>query len=246
MTISQSYWQGIGLLVDQYWALLRYRLPMSLFLVGLVWLARRRTWLLLMAWGGLHLLAYVLLGVTRYYWYYAQLVPSIVVAVGLGIDAVTTVSARWIRRRGAEILAVVLIMSIAGVQFGTVHRIGSKPDPRLPIFRQVGEWLNLNTPVDASIGTLEVGVIGFYAERAMIDFAGLLQPDVAAVFGPSTTYEDSAQWAIDHYRPDYLVFTGDSLSQTRESASVAEACTQFHTIERDDYPVPLLILRCQW
>jgi hypothetical protein len=69
----------------------------------------------------------------------------------------------------------------------------------------VGEWLRANTPADASIGTLEVGIIGYYAGRRMIDFAGLIQPDIAARLRPESTYADTARWAVERFRPDYLV-----------------------------------------
>jgi len=39
----------------------------------------------------------------------------------------------------------------------------------------------------------------------MIDFAGLLQPDVAAYMNQKTTYEDTAIYAINTYHPDYIV-----------------------------------------
>ncbi len=77
-------------------------------------------------------------------------------------------------------------------------------DQRLGIYRVVGVWLRADAPPDASIGTLEVGIIGYYAERRMIDFAGLLQPDTAHQLTPTTTYEDAAIWAFERYQPDYL------------------------------------------
>jgi hypothetical protein len=79
------------------------------------------------------------------------------------------------------------------------------PDPRLEFYRPVGAWLDSNLPPQASVGALEVGIIGYYARRPMIDFAGLLQPDIAAQLTPSTSYEDAAIYAIEHYQPDYLL-----------------------------------------
>ncbi|HJW82830.1 MAG TPA: hypothetical protein VJ754_00870, partial [Anaerolineae bacterium] len=67
---------------------------------------------------------------------------------------------------------------------------------------QVGEWLRAQTPADASVGVMEVGVIGYYAERRMVDFLGLLQPEVADALGRRDIY-----WSIPHTLPDYLVLT---------------------------------------
>ena len=47
--------------------------------------------------------------------------------------------------------------------------------------QETGEWLDKNTPPDATVGVAEVGQIGFYARRYMTDYLGLLQPAVAAL-----------------------------------------------------------------
>ena len=137
-------------------------------------------------------------------------------------------------------------MVMTGIEMASVRTIGQHPDARLGIYQEVGEWLFTNTPADASVGTLEVGIIGYYAQRPMIDFAGLLQPDVVQVFRPDATYDDTAQWAIEHHRPDYLVLQVGVLPRVDGSPSVAAACAQLHIITQDGYPAPIRILRCQW
>ncbi len=246
MEISQSYWQGIGLFIDQYWGSLRYRWMMVLSLVGLVWLIWRRDWLLILAWSGLHLAAYVALGVTRYYWYYAQLIPGIAVAVGLGAEALIRLAGRWGGKRTEWLLVGLVLISIGTIEGGAVWRMGQRPNPRLSIYQTVGNWLDANTPAEATVGTLEVGIIGYYARRSMIDFAGLLQPEVAEVFAPSTTYEDSALLAIDRYRPDYLVIQDGTLTRTMTTPFIAQACDVQHEVLEDGYPAPMVIYLCQW
>jgi hypothetical protein len=64
--------------------------------------------------------------------------------------------------------------------------------------------------MDSVVGALEVGILGYYARRPMVDFAGLIQPEVAAQLTAGQNYEHAAQWAVEHYRPQYLVlFRGD-------------------------------------
>ena len=86
-------------------------------------------------------------------------------------------------------------------------------DPRYSIYRAAGEWLNSNTQPGDIVGSLEVGIIGFFADRPMVDFAGLIQPEVAEQFNSETTYEDSALWAVSNYKIDYLVKTGLSIKK---------------------------------
>src|SRR6266496_5004966 len=83
---------------------------------------------------------------------------------------------------------------------------GGPSDVMLPIvdwqaYRDVGEWLDQQTPPDATVGVAEVGQVGFYANRWMTDYLGLLQPDVAAALKRGDLYS----W-LAGYAPDYLVF----------------------------------------
>lgn len=98
-----------------------------------------------------------------------------------------------------------------------------RPDLRLPIYQSIGEWLNTNTPPDAHVGMLEVGIIGYYAQRPVIDFAGLIQPDVAAQMNPATTYEDAALWAVRQYQPEYIVLHANAFPQLEQSY-IAQNC----------------------
>src|SRR5262249_29649949 len=83
---------------------------------------------------------------------------------------------------------------------------GGPVDVMLPIvdwqaYRDVGDWLDKQTPADATVGVAEVGQVGFYANRWMTDYLGLLQPDVAAALKRGDLYS----W-LAGYAPDYLVF----------------------------------------
>jgi hypothetical protein len=96
-------------------------------------------------------------------------------------------------------------------------------DKRLEVYRLVGEWLQANTSVKATVGTLEVGIIGYYAQRPMIDFAGLIQPEIATHLTHDATYEDAALWAVSHYQPQYLVLH-DGLFPRLEQGYASERC----------------------
>jgi hypothetical protein len=102
------------------------------------------------------------------------------------------------------------------------------PDHRLRMYRAIGEWIESNTEIDASIGALEVGIIGYYSGRKMIDFAGLIQPSIAEQLAPTTSYQDAASWAIKTYRPDYLILPTAWAGEFSDGAELA-AC---HNIKR--------------
>ena len=76
-------------------------------------------------------------------------------------------------------------------------------------------WLRANTPPEATVGALEVGIIGFQSQRKMVDFAGLIQPKVAEQIKPGTAFEGPALWAIERYRPDYVVMDPEWFSMPK-------------------------------
>jgi hypothetical protein len=76
------------------------------------------------------------------------------------------------------------------------------PEAKTAIYRRVGEWLAASTPPEATVGVLEVGVIGYYSDRRIVDFLGLLQPAVAQALARGDIF-----WAVPAYTPDYLALT---------------------------------------
>jgi len=189
--------------------------------------------------------AYSALGVSRYFWYYAPLVPGFVVLVGLGVAlaAATTnkilrlilkkVSVAGVSRRLIT-LAALLTLPLFLAQSKDVWQMQTHLDKRLEVYRLVGEWLQTNTPVDATVGTLEVGIIGYYARRPMVDFAGLIQPEIATYLTHDATYEDAALWAVSHYTPQYLVLH-DGLFPRLEQGYAAEQCQPVKNFAGKDY-----------
>lgn len=182
---------------------------------------RQGPWVrLVVSWGAAHLVAYILLGVTPYYWYYAPLVPALTCSAALGVvvsmrcvmgklgNRTLVVGVLWI----AGILAALLWSDVAMVQAldGPVPPPDDPVSKVLPeakpgVYEQAGRWLRYNTPTDVLVGVTEVGIMGYYSERPMVDFLGLLEPDVSVALGRGDLY-----WALLRYQPDYLALTAVS------------------------------------
>jgi hypothetical protein len=173
----------------------------------------------------LYFTGYSLLGVSRYFWYYTPLTPGFVAAVGLGLAAMRSwiVSFRQPVSRVGNLLAGLMILLLFLGQAQSIRWQVFSTDRRYPVYRSLGEWLADNTPPDSYVGALEIGIIGFYADRPMVDFAGLIQPDVAAQLLGSASYEGAAEWALKRYRPDFLVMIEDQLPGL-EADYVARKC----------------------
>lgn len=241
MEISQRFAEGLLTTFRPYSLRWTYLIEAGFALVGLGfagWRARR--WLLLLAWAVLYFAAYALLGVSRYFWYYAPLVPALLALVGLGVAALVGLGRRafsWLSQPAlATLLALSLILPSFVSQALGVQRSLSQT-ARLEIYRAVGEWLDANLPAQASVGTLEVGIIGYYARRPMVDFAGLLQPDTAQQINPHSVYDDIAVYAAFNHQPDYLVLQ-EGLFPKLEASYVAQYCRLVRAFSGEEYRYP--------
>ncbi len=125
-------------------------------------------------------------------------------------------------------MLLVVSLYLVPAQAINLWQLRQHPDNRLAIYTEVGKWLRDNTPPDASIGTLEVGVIGFYAQRIMIDFAGLIRPQVSNQLTTHTTYEDAALWAVEYYHPDYLVLTRTTFFRAWNKNTLSSTVKRFN------------------
>jgi hypothetical protein len=162
------------------------------------------------------------------------LVPGWVVSVGLGLSFLEENPIKrhfvgaWSWRRVRQGFVIGLLSLFFLTQLLQINQLRFANDPRYPSYRAVGEWLQQNTPLNAKVGALEIGIIGFFAQRPMIDFAGLIQPEVAVQMQADTTYDDTAVWATLSYQPEFLVLIAGA-HPNLEAQVVAEFC---HLIRR--------------
>jgi hypothetical protein len=255
MAISQKFAPGLLTIIKPYSLNWFYWFEALLVLIGFVFMVfRARIWLIFIAWTGLYFFAFSLLGVSRYFWYYAPLIPGFIILTGLGITAIANIIDGIQNRHGTKLTGIprisflmsIGIIAVLTLGRGTgIKRLQKWPDTRLPIYRATGEWLKANTPIDAKIGTLEVGIIGYYAERPIVGFAGLIQPEVSKQLTIESTYEDAALWAVSRYHPEYLVLHTGHFPRL-EQGYVNDHCQTVHRFDGEpfDYSGDLDIFYC--
>lgn len=74
----------------------------------------------------------------------------------------------------------------------------------LSTYRAVGEFLQTNTPENSRVAVaIDVGAIGYYSEREVIDLGGLNSPEVIPYLPDGLAY-------VFISKPDYLVITGEN------------------------------------
>jgi hypothetical protein len=245
MAISDSYLRGAVDMLAVHARKPLYWLYVPLGAIG-VWqiVKRKQTWWMLLAWTACTFLAYTTLGVSRYFWYYVPLAPGVLASVAVGVG--------WIYRRlsfvgppaGRWALTVALVAALLVPNMRGLVYIYRHPDVRLPVYRRAGQWIDAHLPAQASVGALEVGILGYYARRRIVDFAGLIQPQVQAQMSQETTYQDTAAWAVEHYRPRYLAINGDWFPGWE--ASVLASCRPLQTFAEQGFKGNFTVYECNW
>jgi hypothetical protein len=171
-----------------------------------VW-RHRRLWPIL-TWAALFVGAYAALRVPFYHWYAAPAVLALAACGGAGLaDA-----AAWLvrgagrLRRGvpgtpalAAALAVAAAIAIGWRPLRALPRT-SALNENVRLYIEAGRWLAAATPPASRVGYYEIGYIGFYGQRPMIDALGLIDPAVA----PAVAAHDWAR-AFRQSRPDYIL-----------------------------------------
>lgn len=214
MAISDSFAGGFLATIRTRGSLPLFWLQGILAAVGLGHVIRRaRHWMPLLLWTALYFVAYTALGVSRYFWYYGPLAPAIVVLVAEGtVASLQAVSRLRVPRPLLLSACGLVVIAVLVPLLAQTLAVGWLDDARVEVYTEIGHWLKERTEPEATAGVLEAGIIGYYAERTVVDFAGLIQPEVAQQLGPSSTYEDSAAWAIQRYWPDYVVMYATGFS----------------------------------
>jgi hypothetical protein len=207
------------------YGLVFYLFPILIFLGLIRAVLTERRWLILIIRDALYVLTFVGLGVTFAAWYYAPLMPGLVLLTGRGIQFVANSVARLIfhprpgsnnqtARRAtflslglATSLTVLLLVAIYPV---TNDIIEANPDWKARAYPDAARWIASNTNASANLATIDIGHLGYWSGRHMIDIVGLAQPDVA----PHIATGDFG-FAIRRYEPDMVLIGASWLPEVQ-------------------------------
>ncbi len=147
-------------------------------------------------------LFFVVFNIPNYHWYYAPYYAFAFFYTGLGIAWLTRnfLSAKDIVFKTMGIVAIsVAIPLLLYSSLMVTHSkadIGGTARP----YQIIGQWLKDNTPDDAKVALIEIGTVGWYSDRYIIDILGLVNPLNAKFLGE----RNFSAW-LHHYSPDYIL-----------------------------------------
>ncbi len=135
-------------------------------------------------------------GVPNYHWYYTPVFAFGSVYAALGVLGL-------LQRRHGRIspwpgVPVAAVLGAYLVCMGCLY--SNQPARPREAYRQIGMWIKQNTAPAASIAMVEIGTIGWYSDRHIIDILGLVTPLNAEFIAEKKFCE----W-LSHYSPDYIL-----------------------------------------
>ncbi len=139
---------------------------------------------------GLLLAFYVLLNMTGlYFWYFA---PFIFFAIIYACGAIP-------KTRVATLTASVLLLGSVFANAGFL-RLPWPQEDRYTGYPDAGKWIDQHTPPNAHVAAVEIGILGWYSNRYIVDVIGLVTPKNAV----HVAHRDLISWLAED-RPDYIV-----------------------------------------
>jgi hypothetical protein len=183
---------------------------LSLLLISVYLIARhlRRFWWLLV-WPALYTLIYTLINIANFPWYFVPplAVLSLALALALGTFLGDT---SWAERPSTSILlsptvrygAVLLCLVITLFTQASLTLSRQAWAGYRPSYLLAAQWLRDNTDSDATVATIEIGVIGYHSHRPILDTQGLISQDLTS---HQLGWDDTLVYALNAHEPDYAL-----------------------------------------
>ena len=178
----------------------------TLLIIGGLWaLWAERPWLIMIGRDLLYVTAFVALAVPSAEWYYAPLMPGVCLLIGRGAQVIGDGLAWIVPRRGkvfvstgvAAVIVGMLLVVMVPITRDIVHK---NPDWKALAYPSTARWIAENTNASANLSTIDIGHLGYWSGRRIIDIVGLAQPDVAGHIA-----DGDFGYAIRHYQPDMVL-----------------------------------------
>lgn len=179
------------------------KIPIALLLAGVALFRVARPWRLILIWTALFVLFYQFARLPYYHWYLVPISIGLSILVAGLLDAIVSLALWRATSSKARQLAFGAVL-ITGCSLRLMALSKGPPsfDPKMKLYQEIGQYMNSHTAPNESIGYVEIGLIGYYSHRRIIDPLGLVTADVA----PHVANRDFS-WALEQYEPDYILRT---------------------------------------
>ncbi|MGF6923403.1 hypothetical protein [Paraburkholderia sp. 40] len=143
---------------------------------------------------------YVFMLIPNYHWYDAPFFYFLMIFSAIGAFQVLSFAIRRVRRNALYTLVAIPTL-VATVAFGAENlKLSNISRGPLDWYKNIGEWITQNTPEQSVVAAVEIGTVGWYANRHIIDILGLTNPYNADYIAN----KDVHSW-LTRYFPDYIL-----------------------------------------
>ncbi|MBE2217798.1 MAG: hypothetical protein IAE90_06330 [Ignavibacteria bacterium] len=142
---------------------------------------------------------YLALNIPGYHWYYSIHFLTLFVLCGFGISEIIRFVNAKLKTRALQITAICLIFIYPVLTQLEIARLLQNEKPHSQ-YKLAGEWLKENTPENSVVAAVEIGHIGWYSKRNIVDILGLTNPHNAEFISSG----HFSKW-YEVYKPDFIV-----------------------------------------
>lgn len=168
-------------------------------LTGLVNHYKEKFLLILIVYNILITLFYVSLNIPNYHWYYSILFLTFFILISYGsYDIYSFLKEKFSNAIPKYFIMALIFIYPAIIQIQMFILLQKQAPHKEYVI--IGEWLRNYTPPDSKIAAVEIGNLGWYSERYIVDILGLVNPLNADFIGQ----KQFSKW-FDFYKPDYIV-----------------------------------------
>ena|GEM_PF-2529224 len=180
-----------------------YPLFLLLGLVPALW--QERPWLILIGRDVLYGAVFVILNVPAAEWYYAPLMPGAALLTARGIQFAAEGIGWLVLRRRRMLIAIPIAILVMAEMLWVLGPMSAKvvrahPDWKARSYPAPARWIAQHTSPEATLSTIDIGHIGYWSGRHIIDIVGLAQPDVSEHIA-----QGDFGYAIRQYQPDLIL-----------------------------------------
>jgi arabinofuranosyltransferase len=143
---------------------------------------------------------YVFLHIPNYHWYYAPFFFFGLLFVGMGTWKVLSFTYTRSRESAVFMAAFLAFFLLTSGFAQQSFRESNIQRGSMDAYKHIGEWLDANTSKNAVVAAVEIGTIGWYSNRYIIDILGLTNHYNADYIAQKDVYS----W-LGRYSPDYIL-----------------------------------------
>ena len=172
----------------------------------------KSTVLLVLLWAIALPIVYVILDFHVLSRYLVPVAPAVLILGCLGLGSMARRAFKNERARRAALVGIVIIVILQNVLFYSVVVV--KPTREFSIgldrvLREMGQWLSQNSEEHALVAVHDIGAIGYYSGRRVLDLGGLVTPEINDMRRIIDTERIIEEGLYLRFEPDYLVDRSD-------------------------------------